>query len=102
MTAAEIYLWLRIKNKKLGIRFLRQYSVKYYVLDFYSPEIKLAIEVDGITHLTKDELEYDNKRQFEIEQTGIRFIRFTNSEIYHDMENVILKISDKIKTLSAQ
>lgn len=98
-TKAEIYLWAYIRNKKLGYRFLRQYGVGKYVIDFYSPRLKLAIEVDGVTHLTKEELEYDEKRQFEIEQVGIHFIRFTNLEVYYDIENVIKKISDRIKSI---
>lgn len=100
-TKAEIYLWAEIRNKKLGYRFLRQYGVGKYVIDFYSPRLKLAIEVDGVTHLTKEELEYDERRQFEIEQVGIQFIRFTNLEVYNEIANVIEKISDKIKSINA-
>ena len=100
-TKAEIYLWTHIRNKKLGYRFLRQYGVGQYVIDFYSPRLKLAVEVDGVTHLTKEELEYDEKRQFEIEQVGIQFIRFTNLEVYYDIENVIEKLTDRIKIILA-
>ena len=77
-TKAEKQLWAEIRSKKIGFRFLRQYGVEKYVIDFYSPRLKLAIEVDGITHLTQEELEYDERRQSEIEQVGIQFIRFTN------------------------
>lgn len=100
-TKAEIFLWAEIRNKKLGYRFLRQYGIGKFVIDFYSPRLKLAIEVDGVTHLTKEELEYDERRQFEIEQLGIQFIRFTNLEVYNENANVIEKISDKIKSINA-
>lgn len=100
-TKAEICLWAEIRNKKLGYRFLRQYGVGKFVIDFYSPRLKLAIEVDGVTHLTKEELEYDERRQFEIEQLGIQFIRFTNLEVYNEIANVIKKISDRIKSINA-
>lgn len=100
-TKAEICLWAEIRNKKLGYRFLRQYGVGKFVIDFYSPRLKLAIEVDGVTHLTKEELEYDERRQFEIEQLGIQFIRFTNLEVYNEIANVIEKISDRIKSIVA-
>lgn len=100
-TKAEICLWAEIRNKKLGYRFLRQYGVGKFVIDFYSPRLKLAIEVDGVTHLTKEELEYDERRQFEIEQLGIQFIRFTNLEVYNEITNVIEKISDKIKSINS-
>jgi very-short-patch-repair endonuclease len=51
MTKAEVLLWIQLKNRKLlGQRVLRQYSVGPYVVDFYIPKLKLAIEVDGATH----------------------------------------------------
>jgi very-short-patch-repair endonuclease len=52
MTEAEKILWLQLKNKRLGVRFLRQFSVGAFVMDFYCPALKLAIEVDGATHNT--------------------------------------------------
>ena len=55
MTAAEVALWLMIKNKQLnGQRFLRQYSIGHYVVDFYCPKYKLAIELDGEGHFTDE------------------------------------------------
>lgn len=99
MTKAEVLLWLELKNKKLGIRFLRQYSVDKYVVDFYSPEIKLAVEVDGATHVTDEQIEYDKNRQAEIESAGVTFLRFTNEEVYDDRYNVLEKINFKIKEL---
>ena len=51
MTKAEVLLWLQLKNRKmLGQRFLRQYGIDAYVVDFYCPKLKLAIEVDGESH----------------------------------------------------
>ncbi len=99
MPRAEVLLWIELKNKKLGVRFLRQYSVGPFVLDFYSPTIKLALEVDGATHITDEEIEYDYLRQEEIEKNKIQFLRFTNPEIYHDMENVLTKIRAKIEEI---
>lgn len=81
-TRAEVLLWMEIKNKKLGVRMLRQYSVGKYVIDFYSPEIKLAIEVDGVTHISPEEKAYDKFRQEEIEKNGIHFLRFSNNDVY--------------------
>ncbi|MBI1807935.1 MAG: DUF559 domain-containing protein, partial [Ignavibacteria bacterium] len=76
-----------------------QYSVGWYVLDFYIPKIKLAIEVDGATHCTDEELAYDKHRQEEIESLGIKFVRFTNPEIYSDMDNVLEKMREQVKEL---
>ena len=99
MTKAEVMLWVELKNKNLGVRFLRQYSVDRYVLDFYNPQLKLAIEVDGATHITNEQIEYDRHRQSEIETAGIVFLRFTNPEIYDDLYNVLEKIKTKIEEL---
>ena len=99
MTKAEVLLWLGLKNKKLGVRFLRQFSIKAFVVDFYCPEIKLALEIDGATHITREEIEYDKQRQEYIESLNIKFLRFDNIEIYDDMFNVLEKIKAKIKEL---
>ncbi len=99
MTRAEVLLWSELKNKKLGVRFLRQYSIGKFVVDFYAPEIKHAIEVDGAAHNTDEERDYDNRRQGDIENTGITFLRFTNEEIYEDLHNVIEAISKMIDQL---
>ncbi|SRR5258706_4260064 len=101
MTKAEVLLWLQLKNKRLlGQRALRQYSVGYYVLDFYIPKIKLAIEVDGATHCTDEERAYDKHRQEEIESLGIMFLRCTNLEVYKDMNTVLERIKEKVNDLS--
>lgn len=100
MTKAEAILWSYIKSKQIeGQRFLRQFSIGAYVVDFYSPKIHLVIEVDGATHSTQDEITYDKIRQDEIEGLGISFLRFMNEEVYGDLENVIKEISAKVKEL---
>ena len=99
MTKAEVLLWLELKNKSLGVRFLRQFSIGAYVVDFYSPGIKLVIEIDGVTHNTIEEIEYDKNRQREIEFLNIKFLRFKNSEIYDDRYNVLERIKEKITEL---
>jgi very-short-patch-repair endonuclease len=51
MTRAEKVLWINIRNEKiLGVKFRRQFSVGKFILDFYSPSLRLAIEVDGASH----------------------------------------------------
>ena len=89
MPKAEVVLWSRLKNKQiLGERFLRQYSVDQYVLDFYCPELKLAIEIDGDSHFMPCAQEQDKARQEHIEAFGIRFLRFTNDDIYKNIDGV--------------
>jgi len=100
MTKAEILLWVELKDRKiLGYKFRRQFSIGFYVLDFYCPVLRLAIEVDGATHATGEEIEYDKNRQSEIENLGIKFLRFNNFDIYTNKENVIESIIDKINEM---
>lgn len=89
LTKAENALWMRVRNGQLGYRCRRQFGVGRYVLDFYVPKFKLAIEVDGSIHLLPEQIAKDAHRQSEIEAIGIRFLRFTNSEVLGNMEGVL-------------
>jgi len=98
MTEPEIVLWSRIKNKQIdGHKFRRQYSVGPYILDFYCPEKKLAIEVDGGGHYTEEGMAYDRVRSSEIEQLGIRFLRFTNVDIRENLYGVLTVVDETLK-----
>lgn len=91
-TEAEEILWQKIRNKKLGVKFYRQYSISPYILDFYCPRARLAIELDGPIHTTTDRKIYDKERTGFLESIGIRVIRFRNEEVVSDVENVTKKI----------
>ena len=82
-----------------GKRFLRQYGVDQYVLDFYCPELKLAIEVDGESHFMPGVEDQDKARQEHIEAYGIRFLRFTNPEVCDNLDGVCQDIYDKIEEI---
>ncbi|MGH8015827.1 MAG: endonuclease domain-containing protein, partial [Candidatus Zixiibacteriota bacterium] len=98
MPSAEVILWSRLQKRQvLGFKFRRQYSVGPYVLDFYCPAAKLAIELDGSSHFQNDEPEYDRNRQVSIEQLGIRFLRFTNLEIYKHLNETMEAIAEALK-----
>lgn len=99
MPPAEIKLWGYLKNKNIfGLKFRRQYSVGKYIVDFYCPQLKLAIEIDGNSHFETGSAKQDNDRQAYIQSFGIRLLRFTNLEIYHNLENVLKTIETTIKT----
>jgi very-short-patch-repair endonuclease len=96
-TKAEEILWQRLKGKQVeNHKFRRQVSITEYVVDFYCPKLKLAIEVDGVTHSSQDEIEYDIDRQTKIEALGIVFLRFRNEEIYKNLEKVVNDITQKV------
>lgn len=99
MTFCEKILWIHLRRKQLGVRFLRQYSIDQFVIDFYSPEIKFAIELDGDVHNDPIQKEYDAKRQEYLETFGITFLRLTNDELIGNANLAFVKIEETIKKL---
>jgi very-short-patch-repair endonuclease len=98
-TDAERILWEKLKNRQmLGHKFRRQHGIGQFIVDFYCPELELAIEVDGETHSTPAELEQDAERQNAIEGHGIRFLRFTNKEITEDLNHVLILIANAVNS----
>ena len=79
-TNEENKLWYQYLTKH-SKRFLRQKIIDSYIVDFYCPEKKLAIEIDGSQHYTKEGIEYDNVRSNVLKSYNIKVIRITNYEI---------------------
>lgn len=94
-TPQEAILWSRLRNNQLSFKFRRQYSVGPYVLDFYCPLKKLAIEIDGSHHI--ENKEYDFERSSYLSMFGIKVIRFWNNEINTNINGVILKIVSELE-----
>src|SRR5581483_7191237 len=89
-TAAEAVLWTYLKNRKLrGKKFRRQSSVGPYIVDFYCPECRLAIELDGAPHFAPNVDGYDQKRTEYLESAGLRVIRFENQDVRDNIELVL-------------
>lgn len=99
MTYSEKIVWMHIRKKHLGVRFLRQFSVDNYVIDFYCPSLKLALEIDGEVHLTKGVKERDEIREYHIAKYGIQFLRITNEELQSNPNKAFHKIEEEIKRL---
>ncbi|MCL5062816.1 MAG: endonuclease domain-containing protein [Nitrospiraceae bacterium] len=98
MPQVEVILWSKLKNNGLkGYKFRRQYSVEKFVIDFYCPKLKLAIEVDGDSHFVEGSKIRDKERQAIVESFGITFLRFTNREIYENINGVLNKIVEHIE-----
>ena len=94
LTAAESVVWSKVRSKQVhGLKFRRQYSIGPYVVDFYCPARKLAVEIDGDSHYIAGSNEYDAQRQTFIESFGIRFLRFTNREVHQNLDGVLEEIS---------
>jgi very-short-patch-repair endonuclease len=99
-TRAEIVLWLNLKGRQLlGYKFRRQYGVGGYVVDFYCPELRLAIEVDGVTHEDQNVKAHDKVRQAEIERRGIRFFRLTDDEVLGNVQLAIKALEAEVRRI---
>jgi len=91
---AEKILWSKLRNKQQVFKFRRQYGVGKYILDFYCPKLKLAVEIDGSTHSTKEEISKDKKREEFIKKFGIEIKRYLNYDIYNNIEGVLVDINN--------
>jgi very-short-patch-repair endonuclease len=96
MTYCEKIIWLHLRKRQLGYRFLRQYSVDHFVIDFYCPELKLAVEIDGDVHDKPEQKDYDKARQKYLEKYGIEFVRIKNEEFLANPNKAFSKIEKKI------
>jgi very-short-patch-repair endonuclease len=87
-TFSEKLLWKYLKGKQiLGYDFDRQKPIDKYIVDFFCNELMLVIEVDGITH--DDKVNYDFKRQNDLERYGIKVLRFNALEVVQNIQSVI-------------
>jgi very-short-patch-repair endonuclease len=92
-TDAEKTLWKQLRNRQLaGTKFFRQFSIGPYILDFYCPQLRLAIELDGGQHTGENEREYDAARTASIQAQGIGVMRFWNHEVLNQTKSVLQKI----------
>ncbi|MDD5291406.1 MAG: endonuclease domain-containing protein [Patescibacteria group bacterium] len=100
MTKAEKILWGELRDRKLGFRFRRQeplvLGVYNFIADFYCPEKKLIIEVDGGVHNKREIKEMDLIREDILKQAGYKIIRFKNKEVENNIETVLNKIKDEL------
>ncbi|KAE9534159.1 hypothetical protein A1D25_07075 [Ursidibacter arcticus] len=92
-TDAERKLWQQInRDQLLGFRFNRQKPLLNYIVDFYCSKAKLIIELDGSQHYNPDYQEKDRLRDAELNSLGFTVMRFSNNEIYLEIEAVIEQI----------
>jgi very-short-patch-repair endonuclease len=91
-TCAEDILWEHLKGRRLmGLKFRRQYSIGAFVVDFYCPSQKLAIELDGPIHERK--AVYDRYRENRIKELRIKLLRFKNAEVKKNLRGVLKEIA---------
>ena len=95
MTKEEKHLWydyLKPYRQTFGIAFTRQKVFGNYILDFYCPKAKLAIELDGSQHYEEDALYYDKKRTAYLDKHGIVVLRYTNRDIHTPLKKYVMTL----------
>ncbi|WP_248724323.1 endonuclease domain-containing protein [Seonamhaeicola sp. ML3] len=98
LTSAEATLWKHLQLKQLGGRkFRRQHSIEHFIVDFYCPQEKLIIELDGAVHLDFAQQNYDLERTRRLEYLGFKVIRFENKMIFEDLAFVLQEISHSFR-----
>lgn len=101
-TKYEATMWLLLKNRQIeGMKFRRQFSVGEYILDFYCPELKLAIELDGQDHYSIDGSYKDRVRDEWLSTQGITILRIENCAIFENQHAVIELLKETVLRLKS-
>ncbi|MBQ3551462.1 MAG: DUF559 domain-containing protein [Clostridia bacterium] len=95
MTHEEKHLWYDFL-KMLPMPVKRQKNIENYIVDFYIPQVKTVIEIDGIQHTADDHYEKDQNRDLNLKKWGIKVLRYSNKEINSNFNSVVLDILNNI------
>jgi len=96
-TLAEATLWRHLRNRNLKYKFRRQHPIDFFIIDFYCAEAKLLIEIDGESHLEKEQQEYDQARTEYLEALKYKVIRFTNNDVRYNIHAVATMIMEEVE-----
>jgi very-short-patch-repair endonuclease len=101
-TGPERILWTKLNRSQLGgFRFRRQHPIGNYVLDFYCPEVRLCIELDGFSHDAAEQMQKDRIRDERLQSSGVEILRFSNQEVRENLVGVAETILQRAHDLSA-
>ena len=96
-TAVEAVLWKHLQRKQIrGKLFHRQVSIGRYIVDFYCPECRLIIELDGARHFSVLMEEHEAERTRYLEALGLRILRFENRAL-RNLPFVLHRIEEELK-----
>ncbi len=97
-TPPEGILWSKLRSRRLGgLKFRRQHACPPYTLDFYCPDAKLAVEIDGHVHRAPEQMAHDQRRDAVLLKQGILTLRVPASEIAKNMDGVLVTILDRAR-----
>jgi len=97
-TTSEAALWSHLRNRNLKYKFRRQHPIDFFIIDFYCAEARLLIEIDGSSHLEREQQEYDQARTEYLEALGYKVIRFTNNDVRYNIHAVATAIMEEVES----
>ncbi|HEY1425207.1 MAG TPA: DUF559 domain-containing protein [Caulobacteraceae bacterium] len=94
LTPSEARLWVALRQQRLnGLRFRRQHPIGPFILDFYCPSARLAIEIDGAPHAEDHGQAYDARRDSYLERVGLTVLRIPAEFVRDNLEAVLFDIA---------
>jgi len=98
MTDAETRLWWRLRKKQLrNCQFYRQRIICNYIVDFYCPEFKLVVEIDGGQHYEEEGIRKDKLRDNHLADLGLTVLRFSARDVMQNLEGVLERIYERLQ-----
>ena len=92
-TLAEKHAWVLLRDRRmLGLKFRRQVPIENYIVDFYCPELRLIVELDGGVHDNPEAMRHDKERNLQLQQMGYRILRVTNWIVLKEEEAFVEEI----------
>lgn len=95
LSPPEIALWQWLRGRPGALKFRRQHPAGPYVLDFYCPSTRLAIEVDGSGHDIAEQVAHDARRDAWLSAQGISVLRIKAADVLGDLDPVTRLILDR-------
>ena len=97
LTDAEKLLWAKVRNSQMkGYQFYRQKIIGNFIVDFYCPRANLIIEIDGGQHYSDGAKQKDVARDDFLKSSGLRVFRFSDREVFENLDGVMEKIWDNL------
>jgi len=95
-TKGEVKFWCELlRKRKSGHQFYRQKVINHYIVDFYCAKLKMVIEIDGTSHKGKEE--YDKNREGELNQLGLKLVRYADLDVLNNFHLVEKDFKKQIK-----
>jgi len=103
MTDAENRLWQAVRKRQLkGFQFYRQKNIGEYIVDFFCPKADLVIELDGGQHYCEEGMMADRKRDEYLKRLGLRVVRFSDREVFEELDGVLDRVMGCLEGLPRQ